>query len=94
MLGQYSFWRDGWTQAEPGIDNYEFLIGETAEKAELCENTDGCFILCGDCLPKQKLSFFKTFDFFKSEACIELCVPQCVCPYSYEFDSIKGCVKT
>ncbi len=81
------------TACKSTATEYEFLIGETAEKAELCENTDGCFIMCGTCLPKQKLSVFKTLNFFKKEDCITLCTPQCVCPYSYKFNSIKGCIK-
>ena len=71
----------------------EFLEPEQIQIAELCENTVGCYTTCGSaCPPKQKLSILNTFQFFKEKSCIEVCVPQCVCPYGSEFTE-TGCKK-
>jgi len=71
-----------------------FSDKELGVKATLCRDSGGCFVLCGSaCPPKQKLSILKTFDFFKETGCAEICVPQCVCKYGYEFNEKYGCLK-
>ena len=77
---------------QQGIGN-PFGEEQLKDKALLCSETGGCFYTCGSaCPPKQKLSIFRTFSFFKSKSCAEVCVPQCVCKYRYEFEEEKGCI--
>ena len=78
---------------QQGIDN-PFAHSEYGTKALLCSDTNGCFVACGSaCPPEQKLSFLKTFEFFKKEECTTQCVPQCVCRYGEKFQEENGCVK-
>lgn len=78
---------------DQGIGN-PFSDAAYGQRAILCKDSGGCFVLCGSaCPPKQKLSILRTFDFFKEESCTEVCVPQCVCKYGYEFNDKYGCLK-
>ncbi|OGJ22169.1 hypothetical protein A3K73_04175 [Candidatus Pacearchaeota archaeon RBG_13_36_9] len=71
-----------------------FSDKDYGEKANLCRDSGGCFVLCGSaCPPKQRLSILRTFDFFRETGCTEVCVPQCVCKYRYEFNEKYGCLK-
>jgi len=59
-----------------------------------CSQTEGCYTDCGSaCPPEQKISILKTFDFFKQKGCDNVCIPQCVCKYDYEFNEETGCTK-
>jgi len=78
--------------SQQGIDN-PFTHPDYGTRAVLCSDTEGCFYACGSCIPKQKLSIFKTFSFFAKEKCTESCIPQCVCEYGKEFEEQNGCVK-
>ena len=58
-----------------------------------CIDSGGCFMGCGSACPpsKDKISLVKTFSyvFEEDKGCIDLCVPQCVCPYKADLFNNK-----